>query len=196
MKLELPETGHMETLAAVVLGALLATVSGVIANQMEAHFRRRERERSAALLFGEVFSALKVIMEGADRTRAVGRPYGPITQRMLHAARRELDIYERNREALMDIRDPRLRADLHNLAVRLAMPIDGILDSMRAASDGEDATRDQAFSFVMDLLGRIRPLTERLGPIAGLKFEHFDEAARFNVGRLATGGPPQDRPPG
>ena len=57
---------HADTLAAIVIGALVATVSGVLANQVEAHFRRRERERLAALLFGEVFSTLRVILEGAE----------------------------------------------------------------------------------------------------------------------------------
>src|SRR5579872_2276421 len=89
---------HADTLAAIVIGALVATISGVLANQVEAHFRRRERERLAALLFGEVFSTLRVILEGAEAARRRAPPYGSVTRRMLHAARRELDIYERNRE--------------------------------------------------------------------------------------------------
>ena len=100
---------HGETLVAVVVGALLATVSGIAANQLEAFFRRREREKAAALLFGEVLSSLRVILEGAERTRRIGRPYGPVTRRMLHAARREIDIYDRNRENLLDLREATLR---------------------------------------------------------------------------------------
>ena len=96
--LKIPESRGAEAGARIDWpGALLATVSGIAANQLEAFFRRRERERAAALLFGEVLSTLRVILEGAERTRHVGVAYGPVTRRMLHAARREIDIYERNR---------------------------------------------------------------------------------------------------
>ena len=170
---------HADTLAAVVLGAFLATVSGVIANLFEARVRRRERERSAALLFGEVLSTLRVMLEGADAVRHRGEPYGPVTQRMLHTARRELDIYDRNREALMDLQDARLRADLHRLAVRLAMPVDGILDSLAAEVD--DAVRDRSFEFLLQSLADLAPIVERLGRVAGTSFAHYDAMPRPGV---------------
>jgi hypothetical protein len=166
-------------MVAVVLGALLATVSGVIANQLEAFLRRRERERSAALLFGEVFSTLRVILEDAAAARTVGAPYGPVTRRMLHAARREIDIYERNREALVDLREPELRSDMHNLALRIAMPLDGLLDSFLAGSDLDDEGRDGAFEFMMENVGRIAALVRRLGKIARHNFDNYDEIVRF-----------------
>ena len=168
---------HADTLAAVVLGALLATVSGVIANLFEARVRRRERERSAALLFGEVLSTLRVMLEGADAVRRRGDPYGPVTRRMLHAARRELDIYDRNREALMDLQDARLRADLHRLAVRLAMPVDGILDTLAVGGVG-DEVRDRSFDFLIDTLGDLAPIVERLARVAGASFAHYDAMPR------------------
>src|SRR5947209_1556822 len=122
MRLEYPDFGHGgETLIAVVLGALLATISGLIANQWETHQRRRERERSAALLLGEVLSTVQVLLESAERLRQLPPPYGPVTRRTLRAARQEIGIYERNRESLVDLRDPALRADLHRLTVQIAM---------------------------------------------------------------------------
>lgn len=165
---------HADTLAAVVLGALVAAVSGMIANQFEARLRRRERERSAALLFGEVLSSARIMLEGAAAARGRGEPYGPVTRRMLHAARRELDIYDRNREALMDLRDPALRADMHRLAIRVAMPLDGLLDSLRDPAGRDDASRDRAFEFMMDSVGQLPALTARLGKVAGVGFEHYD----------------------
>jgi hypothetical protein len=172
---------HADTLAAVVLGALLATVSGVIANQLEAHIRRRERERAAALLFGEVFSTLRIILEDASVSREVGEPYGRVTRRMLQAARREVDIYERNREALVDLRKPALRSDMHNLALRIAMPLDGLLDSFLAGGDLDDEARDRAFEFMMANVERIAALVTRLGKIAGHSFDNYNEIARFGV---------------
>src|ERR1700677_2064093 len=143
---------HGETLVAVVVGALLATVSGIAANQLEAFFRRREREKAAALLFGEVLSSLRVILEGAERTRRIGRPYGPVTRRMLHAARREIDIYDRNRENLLDLREAKLRVDLHALMVRIAMPLDGVIDSFADPDGSDDEARDVGFDFLIETL--------------------------------------------
>jgi hypothetical protein len=174
MRLEYPDVAHGgETLVAVVVGALLATISGVIANQWEAHQRRRERERSAALLLGEVLSTLQVLLESADRLRLRPPPYGPVTRRMLRAARHEIGIYERNRESLIDLRDPALRADLHRLTVQIAMPLDGIIDSLDQVGPENDRARDQGFEFMMQNCGRIRGLVTRLGRVARHDFHHF-----------------------
>src|SRR5450432_3194940 len=80
---------HSDTLLAVVVGAVLATFSGIAATQLEAHLKRRERERDAALLFGELLSTLRILLDNAIVTRGRGDPYGAITVRMLRAVRRE-----------------------------------------------------------------------------------------------------------
>lgn len=178
---------HTDTLVAVVLGALLATVSGIIANQLESYFQRRERERSAALLFGELMSTLKIILENADRTRAFGDRYGPITRRMLHAARREVNIYDRHRVALMDLRDAALRVDIHNVMVRVAMPLDGVLDSI-AARDPSETTREQAFDYLMENVGRLPGLVARLGRLAGHSFDQYRDEI------VPTGGAGRESP--
>jgi hypothetical protein len=164
---------HAETIGAVVIGALLATVGGVAANQLEAHFRRRDRERTAALLFGEVLSGMRVLLEGADRARRIGQPYGPFTLRLLHAARREIDIYERNRESLLDLRNASLRVDVHVLMVSVAMPLDGVIESIADPIGGDDGTRDQAFSFIVDSLAALPSLVDRLAKIARHSFEDY-----------------------
>ena len=169
---------HGETIGAVVVGAVLATVGGVAANQMEAYFRRRDRERTAALLFGEVLSALRVLLEGADRARSIGEPYGPFTLRMLHAARREIDIYERNRESLLDLRNAALRVDVHVLMVTIAMPLDGVIDSIINPGGADDEARGQAFSFIMDGVAALPPLVARLGRIAGHRFDDYERIPR------------------
>jgi hypothetical protein len=189
--MRLPEfSPHTDTLAAVVLGALLATISGVIANAVEAFIRRRERERSAALLFGEVLSTLRIVLDGASAARTRGDPYGPITRRLLYAARREFDIYDRNREALMDLRDPILRADLHRQAMRIVLPLDGILDNLTDSEPGNAAARDGGFEF-MELNVRALPsLIARLGVIARQDFVHYnalaDPASSAGQARVST----------
>ena len=91
---------NFSTLWAIVIGAVLATVGGLAGSQIERVVERRQRERDAALLFAEVFSTIKVLLDMAGDTRRIGDPYGPITMRFIRAARREVEIYDRNREQL------------------------------------------------------------------------------------------------
>ncbi|MHB8529009.1 MAG: hypothetical protein ACYC8V_05790 [Caulobacteraceae bacterium] len=156
------------TLVAVVVGAVLATVSGIAATMLENSFARRRRERDAALLFGEVLSTLTVLLDIANRARGRGEPYGPVTMRLLAAARRELDIYERNREALVEIRTGRLRLDVHSLMVRLSISIDGLLDAGASTEN-----RDQAFEFMIGYAREIGPVMERLAKLRGEPFDAF-----------------------
>ena len=94
------------TLIAVILGAILATIGGFVATMLERYLDKRERERNAALFFGEILSSLGIILRFADDTKKVGDPYGPVTMRMLLSARNELNLYDRNREIIFDLRDP------------------------------------------------------------------------------------------
>jgi hypothetical protein len=182
MKLEAVDLPiHSETLWAVVLGAVLATLSGLVATQFEAHLRRRERERDAALLFGEILYTLKILIGRADEARGRGDPYGPITIRLLNAVRRELDIYDRNREALYDLRDGDLRLRLHTLVVRLGLGIESVRDphealqsltgSPREGSAGDlAAAREGGFAFLMECAAEIGDVLQALARPAGRGF--------------------------
>jgi hypothetical protein len=89
------------TLMAVILGAVLATIGGFVATATERYLDKRERERNAALFFGEILSTLMVILAFADDTKKVGDPYGPITIRMLRSARRDRYLRSQSREPLL-----------------------------------------------------------------------------------------------
>jgi hypothetical protein len=169
VKPERVSSPQADTLGAVVVGAVLATLSGIAATMLENTFARRRRERDAALLFGEVLSTLKVLLDIANQSRGRGDPYGPITMRLLAAARRELDIYERNREALVEIRKGRLRLDVHSLMVRLSISVDGLLD----AGNASIAMRDQGFQFLLGIGREIGPVMERLARLRGEPFDDF-----------------------
>ena len=116
---------------AVAVGAFLATLSGFVGNQIENRARRRDKERGAALLFGEILVGIKVTLALAEVTRGRGDPYGPVTMRMIRAVQRETQSYDRNRESLFDIRDPKIRAQIHILMARLIIALDGISDAHR-----------------------------------------------------------------
>ena len=115
-----------ETRWAVVRGAMLAPGGGFGATRLEEVFRRRERERGAALLFGEILTAIELIAQFANNARQRGDPYGAVTLRLMRGIRREVDVYDRDREALYDLRDPVARARIHTLMVRLTMALDAL----------------------------------------------------------------------
>ena len=182
-----------DTLWAVVLGAVLATLGGFVATRLEAFFRRRERERAAALLFGELLSVVQLSATLADESRGRGDPYGPLTIRMLRAIRRETEIYDRNRESLYDLRDGAVRAQVHALMAQITLALQGVLDADDQLGQMEDAVRgrpaddpvreeltargvrvvehrQQAFDFMVELAGQVAPITTTLRRLARQPF--------------------------
>jgi hypothetical protein len=188
------------TLMAVILGAVLATIGGFTATILERRLDRRDRERNAALFFGEVLSTLAIIVRFADETKKIGEPYGPVTMRMLRSARNELDIYDRNRETLFDLGDADLRARIQTLAIRLSMPLDGVIEAtadlkgLRAQLRGRrdeaereeleqqirigEARREAGYQLIVETAGRLREAVAQLEPVARHAFDRLDGIAR------------------
>lgn len=181
------------TLGQVILGACLATAGGLVANQLEWRAHTRRRERNAALFFGEVLTSFATILKRADETRKIGDPYGPVTLRLLRSARREMDIYERNRENMLDLRDAGLRGRIHGLTIRLALPLDGIFDATQEIAHGEvqlrsrnlddrdreelttrvaelKERREAGYDFVLETAAEIDGVLMALSPLAGHDF--------------------------
>ena len=63
---------------------------------------------------------------------------------------------------------------MHVLMVTIAMPLDGMIDSIVNPGAADDQARDQAFSFIMDGVAALPPLVARLGKIARHRFDDFD----------------------
>ena len=195
---------NMSTLWAVFIGAILATVGGFVATQLENFLEHRRRERNAALFFGELLSTLSLILAFAHDARGRGDPYGPITTRFLHAARLEIDIYNRNRETLFDLQHHSLRARVHRMVVRITMPLEGVFDANREIaemlatlktgtlselyrSETEErvaalrANRDSSFDFIVEADKEMQGLIRELEPLAGHSFEKMDQAIRSSI---------------
>ncbi len=193
---------NLDTLTAVVLGAVLATAGGFIGTQIEHRVDTRRRERQAALFFGEIMSLLNVSVAAAQRARGIGDPFGPVTMRILRTIRRELDIYERNRERLFEISEPALRARIHTTLLRTTMGVEGALESATEAADiqtefqtSPDMTaarrehlesrlaqrlrlRDGGFEFLIEASEQASKLAKELEPIARVDFEKLVQATR------------------
>jgi hypothetical protein len=189
-----------ETLWAVILGAVLATIGGFVSTTYEASFRRRERERGAALLFGEILSILELLTDMAKTARGIGQPYGSFTLRLLRAVRRETETYERNRESLYDLRDVRTRAQIHTVMVKTILGLEGVFDaSERIEADtvlqrqagldevsraevearlaSANADRERAFTALSETAVGIAPIVEVLRPLAKQDFRVYSAVA-------------------
>jgi hypothetical protein len=190
------------TLIAVILGAILATIGGFVATVLERFLDKRERERNAALFFGEILSSMAIILRFADETKKIGEPYGPVTMRMLRSARSELDIYDRNRETLFDLRDADLRAHIQTVLIRLSMPLDGVIEAtdelknlraqLKAQADPaeraelearirtDEARREGGYEFIAETAAQLKSVIAGLGPLARHSFDRIDKIARSN----------------
>ncbi|MEZ5892472.1 MAG: hypothetical protein R3C58_04910 [Parvularculaceae bacterium] len=120
--------GNLDTLLAVVVGAVLATMGALVAELVQDRLNRRRREREAARFFGEIMSNMDRIIVTAIRSHGVGEPWGPVTRRLFRTAMREAQVYDRNRERLFDIRDMELRARIHAHMVTKTFPVDAIIE--------------------------------------------------------------------
>lgn len=193
---------NLDTLTAVVAGAVLATAGGFIGTQIEHRVDTRRRERQAALFFGEIMSLLSVSVGAAKRAYGIGDPFGPVTMRILRTIRRELDIYDRNRERLFELSDPALRARIHTILLRTTMGVEGALESATEAAEiqtefqtSPDMTdtrrehleaklaqrlrlRDGGFEFLIEASEQAAKLAKELEPIARVDFEKLVEATR------------------
>ncbi len=193
---------NLDTLVAVVAGALLATAGGFVANQIEHRVDSRRRERQAALFFGEIMALLGVTVGAAGRARGIGDPYGPVTMRLLRMIRRELDVYDRNRERLFELSDPALRARIHITLLRTMMGVEGVLEAAGQANDidaelkmnpdiagprrdhlqtrfaDQCQRRDGGFDFLIEASEQASRLTKELEPLAKVDFTKLVQATR------------------
>jgi len=188
------------TLIAVILGAVLATIGGFVATATERYLDKREREHNAAQFFGEVLSTLRAILAFADDAKKIGDPYGPVTMRMLRAARREIDIYDRNRESLFYLGDSELRAKIQTLVIRMGMTLDSTIEIAQEiealerqlkgpehAAEREDiearigrgvARREASYDFMQETSAQLRGAIAELEPLARQSFDRLHQVAR------------------
>jgi hypothetical protein len=192
---------NFSTLWAVVLGAVLATLGGFVATQMEWYLEQRRRERNAALFFGEVLSTLNILLDFAASSTKIGDPYGPITLRLFRSVLGEVEIYNRNRESLYDLKNVELRTRIHTLVLRVSMAIDGVFDTsntiveLQRQIDGSTTSpeergkleqrigrlnenRQSSYEFVLESAEQLKSVIRMLEPIAHFSADEIERAVR------------------
>ena len=121
--------GNLDTLAAVVVGAMLATLGALFAEMIEDRMNRRRRERDAARFFGEIIASIDRLVLLAVQSQKFGDPWGRVTRRIFKTALHEAELYERNRERLFDIRDVETRKAVHTHFLNKMFPLEMMVEA-------------------------------------------------------------------
>ncbi len=148
--------GNLDTLIAVVVGALLATSGALFAELIQDRLNRKRRERDAARFFGEILASIDRIIDFAFRSQTIGDEWGSVTQRLFRTAMREAGVYERNRERLFDLRNAELRSRIHTHFLSETFPIDAVLTSCEQIEELSNETQETPPS------GRLKTRLEKL----------------------------------
>jgi hypothetical protein len=185
--------GNLDTLIAVIVGAMLATLGALFAELIQDKLNRKRRERDAARFFGEILASIDRILDFAFHTQTIGDEWGSVSQRLFRMAMRESTVYERNRERLFDIHDAHLRERIHAHFLTETFPIEAVITSCEqidAIQSSETAHSKQTKIRLEELMnGRKRALEalyrekartgeicEALEKIAGVKFHNFESS--------------------
>jgi hypothetical protein len=154
--------GNLDTLLAVMLGALLATGGALVAELIQDRLGRRRRQRDASRFFAEILTSVDQIFLLACESMKVGDPWGNYTRTLFEIASREASIYERNRERLFDIQDMQLRFALHGHMLRFTVPIFGILENCEQIEALQTRLdEDEALSVAVRAFRRVSSRTPR-----------------------------------
>jgi|GEM_PF-950952 len=131
--------GNLDTLIAVIVGALLATGGALVADIIQDRRMRTRREREAARFFGDLLMTFDQVLEFTLRSQTIGDPWGPLTTRLFSTAMREAKVYERNRERLFELEDIKLRSRIHTHFLVETFPLEAIIEFSQEISEIEDA---------------------------------------------------------
>lgn len=120
---------NLDTLLAVIIGALLATGGAMVAELVQEKLGRKRRERDAARFFGEILSSVDRVLDRAFASMEMGERWGSVSKRLFRTALDETRIYERNRERLFEIHDIELRRTIHTHFLEETVPLVALLEN-------------------------------------------------------------------
>ena len=120
---------NLDTLLAVIVGALLATGGAMGAELVQDRLGRKRKEREAARFFGEILTSADRVLDRAFASLEIGEEWGPVSKRLFRTALDETAVYERNRERLFDIRDIPLRRAIHLHFLEETVPLVALVET-------------------------------------------------------------------
>ena len=185
---------NLDTLLAVIIGAVLATGGAMIAELVQDRLSIKRNERDAARFFGEILASVDLILDRAFASLELGERWGEVTLRLFRTALNEARIYERNRERLFEIRGIELRRRIHLHFLTEMVPLVALIETSRdikelqkELEDGEQLTaekrarieeelarkidgREVAVAAVRDEHALTDAICEELEPLARVKF--------------------------
>ena len=185
---------NLDTLLAVIVGAVLATGGAMIAELVQDRLGQKRKERDAARFFGEILATVDRILDRAVASMAVGDRWGDVTVRLFRTALNEAAIYERNRERLFELRDMQLRQDIHTHFLTEMVPLVALTEDSREIAELEKQlkhgeglsasqretleddlealleTREGALNAIVAEHAKTEAICKRLEPMAGVTF--------------------------
>ena len=120
---------NLDTLLAVIVGALLATGGAMVAELVQDRLGRKRKEREAARFFGEILTSADRVLDRAFASLEIGEEWGAVSKRLFRTALDETAVYERNRERLFDIRDIPLRRAIHLHFLEETVPLVALVET-------------------------------------------------------------------
>jgi len=120
---------NLDTLLAVIVGALLATGGAMAAELVQDRLGRKRKEREAARFFGEILTSADRVLDRAFASLEIGEEWGAVLKRLFRTALDETAVYERNRERLFDIRDIPLRRAIHLHFLEETVPLVALVET-------------------------------------------------------------------
>lgn len=174
--------GNLDTLVAVLVGALLATLGALAVDLVQDRLGRRRRQRDAARFFGEIITSVDQIFDLACESQKIGDPWGTYTQRLFEIASREASVYERNRERLFDIWDIELRFAINGHVLRATVPVASIvqqsdqIEAIQARLDEDETLSDTGRTSLRNRIEKLEAIRE-----GGLTTAKSVRAASFEI---------------
>ncbi|MEP1143918.1 MAG: hypothetical protein ABJH52_09370 [Henriciella sp.] len=185
---------NLDTLLAVVVGALLATGGAMVAELVQDRLGRKRKEREAARFFGEILTTVDRILDFAFASIERGERWGNVSLRLFKTALNETAVYERNRERLFEVGDFELRQVIHSHFLIETIPLAALIEHWeeikaleKEISDSEQLSetrrnnlnaelealteaRQAALDSIREAHAKTEAICETLEPFAGMKF--------------------------
>lgn len=200
--------GNLDTLIAVIIGAVLATGGALIAEKAQARASIKQRERQAARRLGHILFDVDRSLVRTFRSQTIGEPWGLATRFSYISTGKLGEWFFENRDYIFDIQDMQLRLDLSEDVSFLLNAITGLIElseqidaretkvvqdrdlSEKVLQDTNDEikqlhqTREMSVNYVQHQLALVQKLYPKLEALAEVKFSANSDSNRHTPAHM------------